>query len=62
VLANRAFLEEVDASGAAVPFIVAIERDQGRISRFETRVFAMDHPRAAANFFRVGKDFIQRSK
>jgi predicted NBD/HSP70 family sugar kinase len=53
VLANQAFLREVDASGAAVPFIVAVERDQGRISRYETRVFASRHPRAAANFFYV---------
>jgi len=53
VLANHAFLREVDASGAAVPFIVAVERDQGRISRYETRVFAMAHPRAAANFLYV---------
>jgi predicted NBD/HSP70 family sugar kinase len=53
VLANRAFLREVAASGAGVPFVVAVERDQGRVSRYETRVFAMRHPRAAANFFYV---------
>jgi predicted NBD/HSP70 family sugar kinase len=53
VLANRAFLAEVDASGSAVPFVIAVERDQGRVSRYDTRVFAMDHPRAAANFYYV---------
>jgi predicted NBD/HSP70 family sugar kinase len=53
VLANRAFLQEVDASGAAVPLIIAAEREEGRVSRYETRVFAMDHARAAANFFYV---------
>ncbi len=53
VLANHAFLAEVDASGAAVPLAIAVERDQNRISRFDTRVFAMNHPRAAANFFYV---------
>jgi len=53
VLANRAFLAEVDASGAAVPLVIAVERDQGRVDRYDTRVFAMSHPRAAANFFYV---------
>ena len=53
VLANRAFLAEVDASGCAVPCLIAVERDRGRISRFDTRIFAMSHPRAAANFFYV---------
>lgn len=53
VLANRAFLEEVAASGAGVPLVIAAERDQGRVDRYEARVFAMNHPRAAANFFYV---------
>ena len=53
VLANRAFLAEVDASGQGVPLIVAVERDGGKVSRFETRVFAEESPRAAANFFYV---------
>ncbi|MBO7621783.1 MAG: hypothetical protein J6T06_14830, partial [Victivallales bacterium] len=53
VLANRAFLAEVDATGKAVPFIIAVERDQNRVSRFATRVFPMDHPRAGANYFYV---------
>lgn len=53
VLANRAFLAEVDASGCAIPCLIAVERDRGRISRFDTRIFDMRHPRAAANFFYV---------
>ena len=53
VLANRAYLAEVKASGAAVPFLIAVERDRGRISRFDTQVFDMKHPRAAANFYYV---------
>ncbi|MBT7299215.1 MAG: ROK family protein [Victivallales bacterium] len=57
VLANRAFLAEVDASGAGVPLVIAVERDRGRVSRYDTRVFSMDHPRAAANFFYVERLF-----
>lgn len=53
VLANRAFIREVEASGQGIPLIIAVERDQGRISRFETSVFPMSHPRSAANFFYV---------
>ncbi|MBQ6471100.1 MAG: ROK family protein [Victivallales bacterium] len=53
ILANRHFLKEVDASGSAIPLLIAVERDQGRISRFDTRIFAPDHPRAAANYFYV---------
>ena len=53
VLANRAFLKEVDESGCGVPCLIAVERDRGRVSRFDTRVFDMRHPRAGANFFYV---------
>ncbi|OGV68447.1 MAG: hypothetical protein A3K19_10150 [Lentisphaerae bacterium RIFOXYB12_FULL_65_16] len=53
VLANRAFLAEVDASGKAVPLVIAVERDSGKVSRFETRVFDPKHPRSAANYFYV---------
>ncbi len=53
VLANRAFAAEVAASGASVPLMIAVERDQGRVSRFDTQIFDMRHPRAAANFFYV---------
>lgn len=49
VLANRAFLEEVDAAGGGVPLILGLERDGGAISRMETRVLPAGHARAQAN-------------
>jgi predicted NBD/HSP70 family sugar kinase len=49
VLANRAFRRSVEDSGAGVPLVLGLERPDGATSRFETRVFAEDHPRAAAN-------------
>jgi predicted NBD/HSP70 family sugar kinase len=48
-LANRAFREETLASGAGVPLVLAIERADGAISRYETVVFPDGHPRAEAN-------------
>jgi len=49
VLANRAFLKEVEESGAGVPLVLALERADGSISRFDTRVFPEGHPRAEAD-------------
>jgi len=49
VLANRAFLKEVDESGSGVPLILALERADGSVSRFATRVFPDGHARAEAN-------------
>jgi predicted NBD/HSP70 family sugar kinase len=49
VLANRAFQEEVDASGGGVPLVIGLERPGGSVSRFETRVFPQGHPGAGAN-------------
>lgn len=48
-LANRAFLEEVDAAGGGVPMVLGLERDGGAVSRFETRVLPADHARAQAD-------------
>jgi predicted NBD/HSP70 family sugar kinase len=48
-LANRAFRAEVQASGAAVPLAIALERSGGAVSRYDTVVFPDSHPRAAAN-------------
>jgi predicted NBD/HSP70 family sugar kinase len=48
-LANRAFLEEVDAAGGGVPLVLALEREGGAISRLETRVLPEGHPRFQAN-------------
>jgi predicted NBD/HSP70 family sugar kinase len=49
VLSNRAFLAEVDASGSGVPLVLALERADGSVSRYETRVFPDGHARADAN-------------
>jgi len=49
VLANRAFQREVEDSGVGVPLVLALERSDGSVSRYETRVFPQDHPRADAN-------------
>ncbi|MBX7257283.1 MAG: ROK family protein, partial [Candidatus Hydrogenedentes bacterium] len=49
VLANRAFLADVDASGKGVDLVLGLERADGSISRFETRVFDESHPSAEAN-------------
>ncbi len=49
VLANRAFLKEVEESGAGVPLALGLERADGSVSRFETKVFPEGHARADAN-------------
>lgn len=49
VLANRAFQDEVRASGQGVPLVIGLERTGGTLSRFETTVFPDAHPRAGAN-------------
>ncbi len=48
-LANRAFLKGVEEAGGGVPLVLALERPDGAVSRFETRVFPEDHPQADAN-------------
>jgi predicted NBD/HSP70 family sugar kinase len=49
VLANRSFQKEIEESGGGVPLVMSLERAEGAISRFETRVFPVGHPRAEAN-------------
>jgi predicted NBD/HSP70 family sugar kinase len=49
VLANRAFRLEVEQAGGGVPLVLGLERADGSISRYETRVFPEGHERAAAN-------------
>ncbi len=51
VLAHRTFAAAVAESGGGVPLIVALERGDGAVSRFETRVFNEDHPKADSNKF-----------
>jgi predicted NBD/HSP70 family sugar kinase len=52
-LANRAFQKEVAASKVGVPLVLGLERANGELSRFETRVFPADHPRATANLMYI---------
>lgn len=49
VLANRRFQQQVAEAGGGVPLVLALERSDGEISRFETRLLPEEHPMAAAN-------------
>jgi predicted NBD/HSP70 family sugar kinase len=49
VLANRAFLADVEESGAPVPLVVGIEQADGTLSVHRTQVLPEGHPKAAAN-------------
>jgi predicted NBD/HSP70 family sugar kinase len=51
VLANRAFQQDVAGTGEQL--IIGLERDNGKLSRFETRVLPERHPRAEANLHYV---------
>jgi predicted NBD/HSP70 family sugar kinase len=57
VLANRHFLKEVEDAGGGVPLVISLERAEGAISRFETRVFPDGHPRAEANLMYAERIF-----
>lgn len=46
-LANRAFARQVADLG--VPLVIGLERDHGKLSRYETRVFPEGHPHEYAN-------------
>jgi predicted NBD/HSP70 family sugar kinase len=48
-LTNRAFRQDTAAVG--VPLVFGLERDNGKLSRFETLVFPEDHPRASENLY-----------
>lgn len=48
VLANRAFLQETAKNG--VELVIGLERENGLLSRYSTRVFPPGHPKFAANF------------
>jgi predicted NBD/HSP70 family sugar kinase len=50
VLANRAFLDEVANSGDGVPLLIGLERCDGYLSHYQTKVFPDGHSRAGANF------------
>lgn len=49
VLANRAFCAEVAASGQGIPLSIALERESGITSVYETQVFGPEAGRDAAN-------------
>jgi len=49
VLVNAAFRKAVEDSGKAADLVIGLERPDGTTSRFETRVFASDHPMAGLN-------------
>lgn len=53
VLANRSFQKAVADSQVGVPLVLGLERANDELSRFETRVFPPDHPRAGANLMYV---------
>ena len=46
VLANRAFREEVAASGRGTPLIIGLARSDGAFSRYETVAFPVRSPAA----------------
>ncbi len=51
VLANRAYLDGVWSSRHGVPLIIGLERSDGAASRYETLVYAENHPLAEMNLF-----------
>lgn len=52
-LENRAFLKAVDESGKGVPLVIALERGNGLVSTYKTRVFAEDSGMVEKSFFYV---------
>lgn len=52
-LETREFLKTVDQSGKAVPLKIALERSNGLVSTYETRVFDPDVDPSGANLFYV---------
>ena len=48
-LTQRAFRQAVAASAHREPFVLALERSDGGISRYATEIFSADHPRAGDN-------------
>jgi len=53
VLYNRDYRHAVEASGGGKPLALALKRSDGSLSRFDTKIFSEDHPRAQENFFYV---------
>ncbi|MFT3895816.1 MAG: ROK family protein [Anaerolineales bacterium] len=55
VLANRAFQRAVETIG--VPLVIGLERSDGELSRFETKVYPVGHPDFDANYQYVERIF-----
>ncbi|HOM47488.1 MAG TPA: ROK family protein [Candidatus Hydrogenedentes bacterium] len=53
VLAHRTYLQAVKDAGGGVPLVLGLERGDGSLSRFETRVFEESDPRTEASKFYV---------
>ncbi len=53
ILENRSFLQAVEQSGAGVPLHISIERGNGLISTYKTKVFSKESNMDEANFFYV---------
>ncbi len=53
VLANRRFRQRVAEAGGGVPLVLGLERSDGELSRFETRLLPEGHPEAEANLMYV---------
>jgi predicted NBD/HSP70 family sugar kinase len=48
ILANRTFKQKTMRNGVAL--VIGLERDDGKLSRFQTQVLPEDHPQAQENF------------
>jgi predicted NBD/HSP70 family sugar kinase len=57
VLANNAYREEISASEVGVPLVLGLERPDGCVSRYETKVFPDKHYRAGANYEYIERIF-----
>src|SRR4030042_539574 len=55
VLARRTF--EGAATAVSVPLVFGLQREDGKLSRFETQVFPEDHPHAQANLYYAERIF-----
>lgn len=46
VLVNHVYVDQVAGSGQGEPLVIALERADGAVSRFETAAYPMGHPRS----------------
>lgn len=53
VLANRNFLQNVADSNAGTPLVIGLERSDGYIAHFKSKVFSEDHVHAKSNLMYV---------